>query len=125
MHLPEIIQTIIIEDCRFSNIILQHFCESHTNIQLNRSFEDLSEAIPHIETHPVDLVFLDIELKHSNGFDVLKYLKPQTIVILTSYKAENFEIAKKNGINHYLPKPFAIENFLSTIERIKRESNSD
>ncbi len=118
---PERINTIILEDCRFSNIILQYFCESHQNIHYNGSFEDVYEAIPYIQSNPVDLLFLDIELKQSNGFDILKHLNPKTIVVLTSHNPENFQRAQKNGVRHYLPKPFALENFLKIIQTIKQE----
>lgn len=121
MSSPERINTIILEDCRFSNIILQYFCESHQNIHYNGSFEDVYEAIPYIQSNAVDLIFLDIELKQSNGFDVLKYLNPKTIVVLTSHNPDYFQIAQKNGVRHFLPKPFALENFLRIIQTIKQD----
>jgi response regulator of citrate/malate metabolism len=121
----EPLKTIILEDDLMARMILENFCENHPAIELKADFDDIDEAIEYISKHKVDLVFLDIHLKNSNGFDLLTYLKPSTQVIITTGDTAISPQAAKYGLTNILLKPITLEQFLWSIRMAESEKISD
>jgi DNA-binding LytR/AlgR family response regulator len=71
----------------------------------------VSLAQKHLNKFPVDLIFLDIEMPDKNGFELLKSINQDVIVIFTTayskYAVEGFEV---NAID-YLLKPIELDRF--------------
>src|SRR5579871_3433980 len=65
------------------------------------------EAFHQLQNHPVDLLFLDIQMPRLTGFDLLKSLPQRPMVIVTTawrdYAVEGFEWE----VLDYLVKPFS------------------
>jgi len=64
-----------------------------------------------IESKP-NILFLDINLPDGKGFDLIpvineKKIKPKIILISANEKDEYKELASKNGVTHFLGKPFS------------------
>ena len=112
------LKTIILEDDLMSKMILDNFCENHPDIELKADFDDIDAAIQYLNNHEVDLVFLDIQLKYSNGFELLTYLKPSTKVVITTVDTDNVTEAATYGINNTLIKPITLEQFLWSVKRV-------
>jgi len=110
------LKTIILEDDLMARMILENFCENHPDIKLKADFDDIEEAIQYLDNHEVDLVFLDIQLKNSNGFDLLSHIKSSTQVIITTGDTDNIPKAAKYGINNTLTKPITLERFLWSVK---------
>jgi len=79
--------------------------------------------------HQPDLILSDVNLPGMNGFDVLKALRarPETsaipVILMTgeTHKADA-RISMERGADDYLPKPFTMEQMLSTINaRLERQ----
>lgn len=113
------VSTILLEDDMVARITLEHFCQNYPGIELKKEFEDIDEAINYLKDHRVDLVFLDIQLRSSNGFDLLKYLPADTKVIVTTADPENKELAKKFPVSDCLIKPISLEAFQKSVSRIQ------
>lgn len=81
-------------------------------LQLDATFTDAFEAIAYLQTHRVDLVFLDIKMPDISGVDVVKCLPRNPMVIFTTaysdYAVQGFEL---DAID-YLLKPFSLARFL-------------
>ncbi len=81
-------------------------------LQLDATFTDAFEAIAYLQTHRVDLVFLDIKMPDISGVDVVKCLPRKPMVIFTTaysdYAVQGFEL---DAID-YLLKPFSLARFL-------------
>ncbi len=81
-------------------------------LQLDAAFTDAFEAIAYLQTHRVDLVFLDIKMPDISGVDVVKCLPRKPMVIFTTaysdYAVQGFEL---DAID-YLLKPFSLARFL-------------
>jgi DNA-binding LytR/AlgR family response regulator len=81
-------------------------------LQLDATFTDAFEAITYLQTHRVDLVFLDIKMPDISGIDVVKCLPRNPMVIFTTaysdYAVQGFELDAVD----YLLKPFSLARFL-------------
>lgn len=68
----------------------------------------LGEANNYLEKHPVDLLFLDLNLNGENGFELLKKytaLSFQTVIV-SAYKDQALK-AFEYGVLDFVPKPFS------------------
>ncbi|MFN5133830.1 MAG: LytR/AlgR family response regulator transcription factor [Chitinophagaceae bacterium] len=117
------LKTIILEDDLMARMILENFCENHPDIELKADFDDIEEAIQYLDKHEVDLVFLDIQLKNSNGFDLLSHMKSSTQVIITTGDTDIIPKAAKYGINNTLIKPITLEQFLWSVKMTEESGN--
>ena len=85
------IKAMIIDDEQSSIDLLQwlmgQYCPDITTIKTARS---VSEALPIIHTFQPDLVFLDIQMPHRSGFD-----------LLTSIDNWNFEVVFTTAFNEF------------------------
>lgn len=113
------LKTVILEDDMVSRLILEHYCMNHPDIDYRLTFEDTDEAIAYFKKEPVDLILLDIQLKSTNGFDLLPHISAKTQIIVTTGKAANAEKAASLQIGEVLLKPIRLEEFLHAVEKIK------
>jgi putative two-component system response regulator len=84
--------------------------EGHTNII---STIDPREVANLYQEHQIDLILLDINMPHLDGFEVMAQLKAQhghdlaPILVLTAQNAQEFRIkALQSGARDYVTKPF-------------------
>jgi FixJ family two-component response regulator/glycine cleavage system H lipoate-binding protein len=86
---------------------------------------DADAALQLLQTEAPDIALLDLMLPDGSGMDLLHVIQrdyPQTAVIMmTGYSTLSNAIAfMKNGALDYLPKPFAFEELVSTVQRASR-----
>lgn len=83
------------------------------------------KGIEAIKKHKPDLVFLDIEMPHKNGFDVLNETKEYNykVVFTTAYDQFAIKAFKFSAID-YLLKPIDITELQQAVEKAKQSSNS-
>ena len=81
------------------------------------------EAIRLLETHPVDIAILDIEMPIKTGLEVLEWAKSQQpqlkVVIVTTFKRSGyFERALKAGVDAYVLKERRITDLMGTLHTV-------
>ena len=82
---------------------------------------DGRQAVESIERLAPDLVLLDVQMPHGNGFEVLEAInleRPPILIFITawdSYALKAFEVSALD----YLLKPFSDERFYQALERAK------
>ena len=84
---------------------------------------DGQEAIRLLETHPVDIAILDIEMPIKTGLEVLEWAKSQQpqlkVVIVTTFKRPGyFERALKAGVDAYVLKERRITALMATLHTV-------
>lgn len=89
------------------------------------------EAIDIVNTTPIDLVLMDIQMPILNGFEATKYIKETLkinvpIIALTA-NALKGEMAKcmKAGMDDFIPKPYNEDEFIKTIIKQLNKKNKD
>jgi DNA-binding LytR/AlgR family response regulator len=106
------ISCAIIDDEPIAREILAEFIGQDERLLLNGSYKNAKEAMKGITEHPVDLIFLDINMPGLTGFQFLKTLtSPPAVIFTTAYREYALEGFEANAID-YLLKPIAVERFL-------------
>ena len=84
---------------------------------------DGQEAIHLLETQPVDIAIVDIEMPIKTGLEVLEWAKSQQpqlkVVIVTTFKRPGyFERALKAGVDAYVLKERRITDLMATLHTV-------
>ncbi len=84
---------------------------------------DGQEAIRLLESHPVDIAILDIEMPIKTGLEVVEWAKSQhphlKVVIVTTFKRPGyFERALKAGVDAYVLKERRITDLMATLHTV-------
>lgn len=85
------------------------------------------EAIAAAAERMPDILIVDVKMKGMDGLQTLAALKEQAApfqsMVITGYATEEDSIrAIKLGVGDYLKKPFALEVFVSSVERLARSA---
>lgn len=82
------------------------------------------EALALFNTHPVDLVVLDLMMPHMDGLEVIRRIRQSAyipIIVLSALGEEEDKIkAFKLGADDYLTKPFGVGELLARIQAVLR-----
>src|ERR1700733_3804196 len=88
-------------------------------LHLVASCENPLELMKLLEKHPVDLIFLDIQMPKMNGIDFLKIVSKPPMVILTtafsSFALEGFQL----NVLDYLVKPITFDRFVKAVHKAR------
>lgn len=115
---------IIVDDEPLAHQVLEHYIAETPGLIHIASFRNAVEAFEYLAHHPIDLLFLDIEMPLVNGIHFLKALEnsPKTI-FTTAYKQYAYESYELDAVD-YLLKPFSYERFIKAIKKaVPAESN--
>lgn len=118
------LRVIIIDDefngVRSLEILLQKFSDEVKVIATSTSAIEGAELINNY--HP-DLVFLDINMPHLNGFQLLDKLSFRDFrLVFTTAHCEYALQALKEGATDYLLKPVGRQDLRETIDRVKKRT---
>lgn len=108
---------IAIDDEPLALDVIRTFCGKLDTVQLSGAFTESSAAVKFLESHQVDLLFLDINMPALSGIDFFKRFGRDSMVIFTTayseYAVEGFNL---NAVD-YLLKPFEFTRFQKAIEK--------
>lgn len=111
------IKYIIVDDETIAHDIIKKYCSMLPNMQLMQDCYDAIEAIQYLNSHTVDLIFLDLNMPKLKGFEFLKTLpSPPKIIVTTAYKEYALEGYELNIVD-YLLKPFSFERLLKAVNK--------
>ncbi|UTW61738.1 response regulator transcription factor [bacterium SCSIO 12741] len=108
---------IIIEDQPPAQRILQKYIQDIGSLELKETFNDAMSALPYLQQHPVDLIFLDIHLPKLSGMEFLKTLSDPPQVILTTAFSEYALESYEYNVADYLLKPFSFLRFVQAVNK--------
>jgi two-component system LytT family response regulator len=115
------IHTIIIEDEAPARALLRSYIETLPNWTLLAEFDNALDAIAYLSTHAVDVIFLDIQLPRLSGISFIRTLDHPPLIVITTAYSEHAVEAFELTVFDYLLKPFPLERFLKTTNRIQME----
>lgn len=114
------IRVLIVDDEAPAHAVLEAHCGKIGDIEIVGNCYDGTSALDFLRQHPVDLMFLDMQMTDLTGFDLLKTLDtPPCVVFVTAYSdyaLESYEF----GVTDYLLKPVRYARFVSAIEKARR-----
>ena len=108
---------MVIDDEPLAIQLLQNHISKISFLELTSTFNNPMEALVKINTDPVDLIFLDIQMPQLNGVQFMQLLQNRAMVIITSayqeYAIEGFE----HNVVDYVLKPIAFERLYRAVEK--------
>lgn len=114
------IRVLIVDDEAPAHTVLKAHCAKIDDIEVVGSCYDGTSALAFLRQHPVDLMFLDMQMSDLTGFELLQTLDaPPCVVFVTAYAyyaLESYEF----GVTDYLLKPVRYARFLAAVEKVRR-----
>jgi len=115
-----VLRALIVDDERLARQVIRRLLARHPEVEIVGEAESLAEAVREIERIQPQLVFLDVDLGDSDGFDLLAALpSPPLVVFVTAYAEHAVEAFTVNAVD-YLLKPVDPERLAQSLRRAER-----
>ena len=116
----------IIVDDEFPSIQeLSYFITNFSSVKILESFDDSIKALEYVQKHPVDVVFLDINMPKLDGLAFSRVIntltaKPKFVFIsaYSEYALEAFEVAAFD----YILKPYSGNRIIGMLQRLENNT---
>ena len=112
------LRCIIVEDEPLAAEILAEYIGMTPFLTLTHTCPDAINALDVVHNHPVDVIFLDINLPKLTGLEFIKTLRRQPRVIVTSayheFAVEGFDLQ----VTDYLLKPIEFNRFTKAANKL-------
>jgi len=109
---------IIIEDEPPAYEKLKTFVSRVPYLVLDAIFENALDALNYIQENPPSIIFLDIQMEHLTGIQMLECMHSKPYIIITSaypeYALKGYEL----HVFDYLLKPYSFERFLQAVNKV-------
>ncbi len=118
------LRTIIVDDepdgCETLVTLLEQYCPE---VEVAGVFHNGSDALEAIKKQAPDLVFLDVEMPHMNGFEMLEQLPSINfeLIFCTSYDQYALKAIRFSALD-YLLKPVDSEELQVAVQRVIRRT---
>lgn len=111
------VRCLIIDDEPLAISVIKKYIEEVDDLTCAGACANALEALKFLEEHPVDLIFLDINMPKLSGMEFLQTLKePPLIVITTAYREYAVESYEYNVLD-YLVKPIEFPRFFRMVQK--------
>ena len=106
------INCVIIDDEPLAAELLLSYAKRISYLNVKGTFNSAIAAMRELREHPVDLIFLDIQMPELSGLEFARILPPQTrIIFTTAFNQYAIDGYKVNAMD-YLLKPISYDDFL-------------
>lgn len=109
---------LIVDDEPPAHVVLERYIEKIERLSLQGHCYNALDALNFLHQHPIDLLFLDIDMPELSGLELLTALKNPPRVILTTAYAEFALEGYEHGVVDYLLKPIRFERFIKAVDRL-------
>ncbi|HYV94238.1 MAG TPA: LytTR family DNA-binding domain-containing protein [Chitinophagales bacterium] len=120
------IRAIVVDDEEASRTRIVSLLSDHADeLQLVAVCKSVSEGVAAIRAHHPDLVFLDVEMPPSTGFDLLKQVSniQFQVIFTTAYDRYAVEAIKFSALD-YLLKPISKDDLAAALQRFKNKNRA-
>lgn len=112
------IDCIIIDDEPLARVGLIDYVNKVKFLNMVGEFKNAMDAKIFLEDHPVDLMFLDINMPKMNGLEFLKSLvDAPKVIFTTAYREFASDSYDLDGVD-YLLKPIVFDRFLKAVNKV-------
>lgn len=118
-----IIKCLVVENEQWAISTLEAYIDKTPNLTLADACSNAQEASIALQNGNYDLLFLDSTLPDLTRLDLLRHLKVKPAVVLTGPADDLSSVSAHWEISDYLPKPFAYEDFLQSVDKLKEQRN--
>lgn len=115
------IKTLVVDDEPAARTRILRMLEKDPDVRVVSECRNGQEAIELLGKEPVDLVFMDVQMPHANGFEVLEAANPRTkpfVIFVTAHDRYALKAFDVNAVD-YLLKPYDEERFFSSLAKAK------
>ena len=118
------IKAILVDDEKSGISTLSRLLNQHCpQIEIIKTYQSSLEALEGIPTYQPDLLFLDIEMPHLNGLELLKQLHSKMsnaydLIFVTAHVKYAVQAFKLHAL-HYLLKPVDDDKLIEAVKRVK------
>jgi len=116
---------IIVDDEPMARDVIRRYVEQTPMLVLQGEFGNAIDASHFLHEHPVDVIFLDIQMPQLTGTEFVRSLRKMPKVIFTTahkeYAYEGFEL----DVTDYLLKPVRFDRFLKAVNKALPQKTDD
>ena len=102
---------------------LSYFIKNFSNIKISEQFDDSMKALQYLENHPVDIVFLDINMPKLDGIAlsrIVKHLSSKPLLVfITAYREHAVEAFEVEAFDYVL-KPYSEDRIVNTLRKLEK-----
>ncbi|RDV07262.1 DNA-binding response regulator [Sphingorhabdus pulchriflava] len=119
------LNVLIVDDEPYAHEVLKHLCSAHDDLKVVAHCLNAADALKALESGPVDLMFVDIQMPRFGGLDMLRGLdKPPHAVIVSAHKEHALDGFELDVID-YLLKPVSPKRFDSAMDKVRRRIDDE
>lgn len=115
------LKAVVLDDEPMSTKLLLHKLRGiGEDIEVVATYDDPETALPYINGHKPDVLFLDVDMPGMNGFQFLERLASFTfeVIFTTAHNTYTLEALRLSAVD-YLLKPVSEEDLQAAIKRLK------
>lgn len=116
-------RVIIVDDERFAIKYLEQLCMEIDNLEIVGRFINAESAMQFIESNPVDLILMDIEMPGISGLDAaheIRALHPDMcIIFVTGYDQYALDAFRLDAVS-YITKPCGKDDLLKAVRKAEK-----
>jgi len=118
--MSEMIKTLIVDDepdaVSFISSIIEEYCPK---LEIAGTANSVKEAVKIIVDKQPELVFLDVEMPHGSGFDLLLQFPEKTfdVIFITAFNHYAIQAIKFSAVD-YILKPININEFIQAVTKV-------
>lgn len=120
------LRTMIVDDDQIARMAVQKLASKNSLLNVVAVCEDATTAIKMLNTNPVELILLDIEMPQMSGIEFLNKINyPPQVIFITADRKYAFE-AFEYQVTDFLEKPINMTRFNQAINKavdIQRDIN--
>ncbi len=110
---------IIIDDDEIDRLTVVSYAKKFPQLHILGVFENAQDALPLLDSERIDILFLDIDMPHLNGFEFRKKaLEVPVCIYITAHPEHAVESFELDTLD-FIVKPIKLDRFTATISKIE------
>lgn len=122
--MPDPLRALIVDDERLARQSVRSALADQPDVTVVAEAGTLDEAVDHIRRNAPDVVFLDVQMRTENGFDLLERIdQPLQVIFVTAYDEYAARAFEVNALD-YLLKPLDPNRLTEALNRARTSTSS-